>query len=145
MRATASGDYALRTLILAGLKAPESVTVQEIADRYGISRSHLTKVVWKLGREGLIATTRGPAGGLRLALPPERINLGQVLRAFEDDRALVECFSAAGACAITPACAARRIYREAMEAFYAVFERHSLADLLARRPGLAAALGLPEG
>ena len=133
MRLSVHADYALRILIFAGLRGDEPSRVREIAERYGISQSHLTKVVWQLSQEGFLATSRGRTGGLRLARAPEDINLGAVLRALEDNRHFVECFSADGACVITPACAARRMFREAIEAFLAVFDRYTLADLLARR------------
>ena len=140
MRVTAHSDYALRVLIFAGLRGDEASRIDEIANRYGISRSHLTKVVWHLSQAGFVKTSRGRAGGLRLARDPEDINLGAVMREMEGFGALVECFGAGNACVITPACAARRMFREAQEAFYAVFDRYTLADLLVRRPALLDAL-----
>ena len=142
MRVTTYSDYALRVLIYAGLAEGELVRIKDISERYQISQSHLTKVVWRLSQRGFLETTRGRAGGLRLAMAPERVNLGAVLRAMEDNRALVECFGPEGRCMITPACAARRMFREAAEAFLAVFDKYTLADLLSRRAGLMQALDL---
>ncbi|MCI4666453.1 MAG: Rrf2 family transcriptional regulator [Neomegalonema sp.] len=142
MRVTAYSDYALRVLTYAGLAGDQSVRIKDIAERYQISQSHLTKVVWRLAQHGFLETTRGRSGGLRLARAPEDINLGDVLRKIEERRSLVECFGAEGACVITPACAARRMFREAMEAFLTVFDQYTLADILARRSALAQALAL---
>lgn len=136
MRVTAQSDYALRVLIYVGLRGDEASQVAEIAARYRISKSHLTKVVWRLSQAGFLATTRGRGGGLRLARSPEAINLGEVLRAVEGFSQLVECFGPDNQCLITPACAARRMFREAHDAFFAVFDKYTLADLLARREGL---------
>jgi Rrf2 family nitric oxide-sensitive transcriptional repressor len=67
---------------------------------------------------------------MRLARAPERINLGELVRAAEEPR-LVECFDAASSsCRIQSACALRGILGEALEAFFAVLDRHTLADLL---------------
>lgn len=107
MRLTRFTDYALRALIYLGLHEPQQSSIAEIARAYGISESHLTKVVHQLGRLGLIRTTRGRGGGLRLGRRADEIVIGAVVRQTEDDLALVECF-AGGACAITAPCRLRR-------------------------------------
>ncbi len=61
MRLTRYTDYALRTLIYVGLHEPRQSSIAEIARAYGISESHLTKVVHQLGRLGLIRTIRAGA------------------------------------------------------------------------------------
>lgn len=142
MRVTTHSDYALRVLIFAALQKGKPCRIEDIAERYRISKSHLTKVVWNLSSEGFLITSRGRAGGLRLSRPPEEINLGAVMRATEDNGALVECFDAKGLCAITPACKARRVFREALEAFHAVFDRYTLADLMTKERDLREILGL---
>lgn len=145
MRLTRYTDYALRTLIYVGLHEPRQSSIAEIARAYGISESHLTKVVHQLGRLGFISTTRGRGGGLRLAKSPAEIIVGAVVRQTEEDLALVECF-AGGACAITAPCRLRRALGEALAAFLAVLDRYTLADLLGGRDGIeiAALLGLPS-
>ncbi|KQO55032.1 MULTISPECIES: Rrf2 family transcriptional regulator [unclassified Methylobacterium] len=144
MRLTRYTDYALRTLIYLGLNESRVSSIAEIARAYGISESHLTKVVHQLGRIGLVQTTRGRGGGLRLARPPAEIVVGAVVRQTEEDLALVECF-ANGACAITPSCRLRKALGEALAAFLEVLDRYTLADLLAEgaAPDLAFLLGLP--
>ena len=96
MRVTTHSDYALRVLIFAALQDGKPCRIEDIAARYRISKSHLTKVVWNLSSEGFLTTSRGRAGGLRLSRPPEEINLGAVMRATEDNGAMVECFDAKG-------------------------------------------------
>ncbi|MCJ2050267.1 Rrf2 family transcriptional regulator [Methylobacterium sp. J-070] len=144
MRLTRYTDYTLRVLIYVGLHEPRQSSIAEIARAYGISESHLTKVVHQLGRLGLIRTIRGRGGGLRLAKPPADIVVGAVVRQTEDDLALVECF-AGNACAITAPCQLRRALSEALGAFLAVLDRYTLADLIAGREGveIARLLDLP--
>ena len=145
MRLTRYTDYTLRVLIYVGLHEPRQSSIAEIARAYGISESHLTKVVHQLGRLGLIRTIRGRGGGLRLAKPPADIVVGAVVRQTEDDLALVECF-AGNACAITAPCRLRRALSEALEAFLAVLDRYTLADLIDGRDGveIAKLLDLPD-
>jgi Rrf2 family nitric oxide-sensitive transcriptional repressor len=136
-------DYALRVLMYVGLTPPGRLaTIAGTAAAYGVSESHLMAVVHRLASLGYLETVRGKGGGIRLARAPDAIDLGRVVRDIETDMALVECFgSGAGACRIERACALRGVLAEALEAFLAVLDRYTLADLLAPRPALAALLG----
>lgn len=144
MRITRYTDYSVRVLIFLGLKGEARSTIQEIAESYGISRNHLMKVVHDLQLRGYIDTIRGKNGGVRLRLEPEQINIGRLIRETEEDKALVECFGADNACAITPFCDLKHVLAQAQEAFFAVLDGYTLADLLRpeRRQGLEKSLGL---
>ena len=90
MHLTFSTDYALRVLILVGLEADRLVAIEEVADRFGISKNHLMKVTHQLGQAGYLETVRGRNGGLRLGKPPDQIVVGEVVRKMEPDFAVVE-------------------------------------------------------
>ena len=139
MRLTTFSDYALRVLIYLGVREGGPATVGDIANAYGISANHLMKVVHHLGKHGYVETLRGRGGGMRLARSPERINLGELVRRSEE-RKLVECFEGQSTCRIESACALRGILGEALESFFAVLDRHTLADLLRRERALARVL-----
>jgi len=137
MRLTVHTDHALRLLMLLAIEPTGLHTVEDIALRYKISRNHLMKIAQTLARAGIIESVRGRGGGLRLARPAELINLGIVVRATEDSFALVECFDRQhNACVITSICRLRGPLEEALQAFLAVLDRYSLADLV-KSPGLA--------
>lgn len=143
MRLTAYTDYTLRTLMYLAVDRGRPATIAAIAKAYGISETHLMKVVHQLGLAGDIATVRGRKGGIRLAKPPEAINLGTVVRRTEADMAMVPCFADAQSCAIGDVCRLRSVLGEALDAFLAVLDRYSLADLVApRRQPLALLLGI---
>ncbi len=133
MRLTAFSDYALRVLMYAAAADDCLVTVSETAKAYGISRTHLMKVVNALTRTGYVKGVRGRSGGFTLAKPPEAINLGDVVRATESDFALVECFSPGSQCIITNCCRLPQVLNEALNAFIATLDRYSLADLMLPR------------
>ena len=135
-------DYALRTLVLAAVRDPELVTVAEIARVYRIPEGHVRKITNLLAREGFLASVRGRMGGYRLASPAERIVLGRVVRATESDLRLVECFDPSSElCRLEPGCVLRAVLVEALDAFLAVLDRTTLAEIVAERRRLAELLG----
>ncbi len=136
MRLSTFSDYSLRVLMYLGAQPDRLATISEIAASHGISESHLMKVVHQLGRCGFVETVRGKGGGMRLALAPQHIVLGDVIRQTESDFALVECFSTNATCRIQGACHLNAILGEALNALFLVLDDYTLADLLANPQGL---------
>lgn len=127
MQLTRHTDYALRLLIHLAHAGDRRVQVGDVARAHDISLAHLKKVANHLAHLGLIETTRGRGGGLRLARPASAINLAEVISGTEPPGALVQCTG----CGLTSAgCALPSVFSEAMAAFRGVLERHSLAELL---------------
>ena len=129
MRLTMMSDYALRVLLFAAAHPDRLVTIDETQETYAISRGHLMKIVGVLALAGILRSQRGRAGGFTLGRPAEDIRLGDVLRLTEPDFDMVECLTPANDCGLTPRCRLPGIVSEALDAFMAVMDRHSLADL----------------
>ena len=139
MKLTTFTDYSLRVLIYLGAQG-RRVTIAEVARAYDISEHHLVKIAHFLGKGGWLANLRGKGGGLELALAPEAINIGRLVRQSEGEAQLAACFREdAHPCAIAGRCGMQPVLAEALEAFHAVLERYTLADLLPPR-GQAAPL-----
>jgi Rrf2 family transcriptional regulator, nitric oxide-sensitive transcriptional repressor len=144
MRLTVYSDYALRLLMYLAVKEDELATIAEIAEAYGISKNHLTKVAHELGLAGYVETVRGRGGGLRLARAREQISLGEVVRHTEPDMALVPCFAPVNDdCAIERCCVLRKALQRAGNAFLAVLDGYTLADLTRPRTALRSLLAIP--
>lgn len=144
MRLTAFTDYSLRVLIYLAVRPDRRTTIGEIAAAFGISQGHLMKVVHFLGRHGFLSNVRGRGGGLSLARAPQAINVGAVVRLTESDTLPAECFDRDNnTCVITPACQLRRVIADAVRAFYAALDQHTLADLVTQRRALAQILSIP--
>lgn len=141
MKLTAFTDYSLRVLIYLAAQPRKRATIAEIAISFDVSENHLTKVVHLLGKNGWLANVRGKGGGLELAMPPELVGVGAVVRQTEGAAVVAECFSDEdNHCAITRICRLRGVLGEAVEAFYAVLDRYTLADLVQNRQALAKVL-----
>lgn len=137
MRLTAYTDFSLRVLMYLALHPDRRPTIAEIAERYGVSKAHLMKVVYQLGLMGYVETIRGKGGGLRLARRLEDVTVGEIVRRTEPDMALVACFEAGGpACVIAPACRLKGKLGEARAAFLKVLDDCTLAEVMENRPAL---------
>lgn len=143
MRMTLHTDYALRMLIYIATRRDGVCTVNDVAEAYRLSRNHLLKVARTLRGLGLIETTRGRSGGIRLAVAPGEIKVGALVRATEEEFSLTECMQVQGrVCAISPACRLKGMLHEALAAFLAVLDKYTLEDIVRNRAALGPLLGL---
>jgi Rrf2 family nitric oxide-sensitive transcriptional repressor len=137
MRLTAFTDYSLRVLMYLAAAPQERATIAEVAAAFGISQHHLVKVAHFLGQHGILANTRGRNGGLRFARPAHEINVGRLVRLTEGRDMPAECFDpSTNTCQLAGGCRLKSLLQDAVEEFYAVLERYTVADLRAPR-GLA--------
>tara|TARA_B100000378_G_scaffold157417_1_gene126714 strand:+ start:1451 stop:1900 length:450 start_codon:yes stop_codon:yes gene_type:complete len=144
MRLTTFSDYALRVLMYAASAGDRLITIEETAAAYSISKTHLMKIVNVLARNGYLVSIRGRSGGFRLAMPPERVNLGAVIRATEADFALVECLAAGNQCVVTKPCKLPAILNEALTSFLTVFDNYTLANIVLSPQAFGAAPQSPD-
>ena len=142
MKLTTFTDYSLRVLIHVATAPGGRTTIARIAQAYAVSEHHMVKVVHLLGRHGLLLNTRGRGGGLALGRPAADINVGAVVRLTEGADCPAECFEEGSSCAIAPACRLAGVLAAAMAAFYAVLDRHTLADLVENRAQLESIIHL---
>lgn len=141
MKLTAFTDYSLRVLIYLATEPDRRATVAEICAAFDIKPNHLTKVVHHLAKCGWVATVRGKGGGLVLAMPAEQILIGRVVRDTEGLAQPAECFSDGQShCAIVRSCRLKGVLAEAVDAFHAVLDRYTLADITRNRAALAQVL-----
>ncbi len=143
MRLSFYSDYSLRLLMYLAVRQGALITIQEVADVYRISKNHLTKVAYDLGRAGFLETVRGRKGGIRLAKKPAEIGLGELLRVTETDLGPVECFNAkTNSCILAGPCRLKGILAGAFSAYFEVLDRYTLADLTDKHPTLSRVLAL---
>ena len=124
-------DFGLRVLLYLAHFPDRRVGTQEISRAYGISKNHLVRVVQTLAQAGFVRAHPGRGGGVSLARPPNKILLGDVVRACEPNFRLVECFEQeSNRCPIVPGCGLKSPLRNALQAFFLELDRYTLADLV---------------
>lgn len=129
MKLTLFTDYSMRALLHLGAHPDRLCSIAEVAGAFGVSQNHLMKVVNQLACQGYVETVRGRLGGIRLGRPPEKINIGALVRDTEEGFDLADC----GNCVIAPACGLTGVLGQALAAFMTVLDGYTLADLLVQR------------
>lgn len=132
-----STRYALYSAIeMAALPPGETVTAAEVAARYRLPPTVVSKVIQRLVHAGVAHGTRGVTGGYRLARPPAEIPLLEIVELFEGPRsestcALGECGE--GECGTFAECRLRKLFEEVDEQARATFASVTLETLVSPR------------
>lgn len=129
MQLTRYTDYGLRIMTyLALLPRDVLATSDLICQAYQLKPNHISKIVNQLSREKLIETRRGKGGGFKLAKNSNEINLGVLIAILEGRTPIVECNEPI--CVISQQCRLKRVFSQALDAFYQVLDGYTLADLV---------------
>ena len=145
MRLTKQTNYALRIMMYCAANEGRLSQVPEIASAYGLSDVFLFKILRPLTKSGLINSVRGRNGGIQLARSASDITLSEVVRITEDNFEMAECFKQDGTnCPLLDSCELNSILHEALQAFFSVLDRYTVADLATDRYPIERLLGLTE-
>ena len=144
MRLTLNTDYSLRVLMQVAIAHETLITINDIAESFDISKSHVMKVVNNLSQKGYLDTVRGRKGGIRLGRPPRDINIGEVVRETEDNLDVAGCLQRCGYCRIERVCVARGLLHDATHAFLDALDEYTLADLIKPKRALSSLLLLDQ-
>lgn len=119
------------------------MSTKEIAETYDISIHHAAKASKWLVREGYVASTRGKGGGIHLAVEPQHINLGKLVKASSGDKKAIECVSKDGKhCKIQGACSLPSFFENAKHAYYLELSKYTLQDAIKSQSSLMKSLGI---
>lgn len=129
MRLTAFSDVSLRVLMLLSGLDGEQISTQKIAEGVGTPYNHVAKSVAFLANMGLVESTRGRTGGVRLSDAGARATVGQVLRASEGGIPMVECEGGANECPMRHACSLKKILANAREEFFKMLDPVVISEL----------------
>ena len=91
MRVSTKGRYALRLMVELAKHPQQHISLRSISEKQQISQKYLEQIIMILVRSGFVLSTRGPQGGYQLAMPPEEITAGMIIRSMEGSLAPVAC------------------------------------------------------
>jgi len=137
MKLSLRGEYTLRALVVLGLNYQRPVVrIQTISEQQNIPKRFLEQILNDLKSAGVLESKRGVAGGYRLALPPDKVTLAQVIRHVEGALAPVSCvserFYEKCSCPDEATCGIRSVMKEVREAIVKILENFTVADLCQR-------------
>lgn len=131
MRLTTKGRYGMRLVLdIAQHGGGGPVSMSEVSLRQDISLKYLERLVGELQRAGIVKSMRGRVGGHVLALPPERITVGDVVRALEGESADLPCANNRLACPRSVHCLTRAIWVAADQAMFEKLDSVTVQDIL---------------
>jgi Rrf2 family protein len=134
LRISRRADYAVRTMIaVAGRPYGEHIPSPRIGHQMMIPQSFLVKVVGDLKRGGLLETTAGRGGGLRLARPSERITLRHIVEAVEGPIQIMPCLVRPQDCPRGDRCPAHSAWQRIQDSLCSQLDTIRLVDLSERR------------
>lgn len=146
MKLTSYTNYALRSLQLAALRSPNLIRVDDVANVHRLSRPHIVKIVYELGKAGYVETVRGRNGGFRLARSADQIVVGDVVRITEGHMDVVECFNPkTNTCPLIGVCKLSKAMMKATDAFMAVLDDLTVADIASNKAELLGRIQSVEG
>jgi Rrf2 family protein len=85
MKISAKTEYACIAMLELASRygSGEPVRIRKIAERHDVPPRFLVQILLQLKGAGLVASTRGAAGGYHLLRSPETISLGEVMDVIE--------------------------------------------------------------
>jgi Rrf2 family protein len=93
-----AASLALHSMVMLAASPDRSLTVKEITNRTGVSEAHLSKVMQRLAKAGLVKSTRGPKGGFVVGDSGLSTSLLAIFEAIEGPVANSNCLLPSGEC-----------------------------------------------
>ncbi|WP_149141409.1 RrF2 family transcriptional regulator [Gemmobacter caeruleus] len=131
--------YALKALLAladeAAQPVPQALTIEEIARRSGTPKRFLEHILLEIRNAGVIASTRGRAGGYTLVQAPRDISLSELLRLIDGPIAPLPCLSRRSYqrcedCSDEATCRIRKVFAEVFWSYLLIIESLTLEDML---------------
>lgn len=132
---TAKAKYGLKALVhLAGLPSGRPALIADIAEQQNIPKKFLDAILNELRQSGYLSSKPGRGGGYMLAMPADKIVVGDIIRQLDGPLAAVPCvsrnfYTRCEDCTTEEACQVRLLMLEAREALAQVLDRRTLADM----------------
>lgn len=133
MKLSTKGRYGLRAVVdLAVHSNDEVVALSQIAVRQNISMNYLEQLISKLKKAGIVDAIRGAQGGYILAVPAEKISVGDILRALEGDLDPVDCSELKGdnTCSSSDVCVTKFVWKRISDSINDAVDGIMLSELV---------------
>lgn len=126
-------EYGIRAVLYLTTSTPGTyVPIRTISDMLSIPYHFLAKIVQTLAQRDVLASSRGPNGGVALARPASQISLEEIVLAVDGSAVFTECVLGLPGCGEQKPCPLHEQWAPARDRIHRMFEQVSLAELAAR-------------
>src|SRR6187455_1521755 len=132
LRLSKKADYALIAMNHLARKQGSptaSTSARDIAERYDIPIELMAKVLQRLVRTGLLASTQGTRGGYTLSRPPKSISIADVIQAIDGPFTVTACSTEKHDCEQYSKCSVRDPLWQLRERIVAALSTVTLSEM----------------
>lgn len=134
MKLSAKVEYGVRAMaVLAFHYSSDPLPLREVAEQEEISLKFLEQIFPDLRKAGLITSVRGSRGGYALSMSPDKIKVGDIVRAVEGPITPVNCLSESHTdvcCHRKEACLTRQVWEKLRDKINDVLDEVTLDELI---------------
>lgn len=126
MRLSSKSQYGLKACFILAQNYPSRcISASMLEKEIAVSAKYIEKIMRMLSGAGVVTAERGVSGGYKLTRAPEKITIGDVARALEDNMEIADCITAA-----CDKCATGAVWRKLYAGINAVLDSMTLQSVL---------------
>lgn len=130
MKISTRGRYGIRLMLSLALHYNKGhIPLRAIAKQQDISEKYLEQIINPLTKAGFTMSFRGAQGGYSLAMAPNQITVGAILRVLEGSLSPVDCLDN-NDCSRIDSCASLSLWQKMKDAVDEIVDHTTLADLV---------------
>lgn len=122
-------EYALQAVIYLALRPGGMTSIKELAGRLQIPAPFLAKILQSLAYKGLLKSSKGPAGGFALAIPPKDITLFHVVEAVDGAGFAHNCVMGFPECSGQNPCAIHERWATLRDGIYSMLVTKNIGEV----------------
>ncbi len=130
MKISKKSQYGLRALVFLGLNKNKILSLRFISEKEKIPFNYLEKISSQLEKKGLVNSKKGVQGGYSLAVSPEKIKIGEIIKALDGEIVLVECVGTKNNCALKKSCKTINAWLKIQKSLEKTINSINLKDLI---------------
>lgn len=130
MRLSTKGRYGVKAMFdLARCYGKAPVSLRLLAKDSEISEPYLEQLFALLRKNGLVKSMRGAQGGYVLAMPPDKITVGDIIDVLEGPPMIAECLNDS-TCGHAGACVIQDVWQKIYDSMRTAMDSITLDDML---------------
>lgn len=129
LKITEASSLAFHASVIIAREKEKMVSVKEISKILNVSCDHLSKVLQRLAKTGIVKSLRGPDGGFKFAKNPSEVNLMEIYESIEGKFNYHNCLLGKDVCK-SDKCVLGKLSEKINKEVHDYFMNTTVADLL---------------